>query len=500
MNTTTHHKGLDYWRQQLAEQHMPVLAQTANTIVKRVSDEDSSAMGLARLILKDVSMTTRVLRMANSSQFNPGTGRITTVSRAVVLLGFDTVRNICLSISLIDSFLSGPHRNMVIAEMAHCFHAAQQAKSLAELSHQKEAEEVFIAALLYRLGTLAFWCFVDSIDDGLAARMKAAVGNGMDQETQEQALIGFRLDELTASLNQHWGLSSLLGSALDSRSPATPRTKTIRWGHEIAKALAAEPGARPLDLVLAEIEHDLKIAPADATAWVQSNAKDAAEAMALLGAPDAARLIAQIALIEVNPDDVPSGREAQAIELPAPAAAVPAAELASLTLQLEILGELATLLDEPRPNVNLMLEMVLEGLYRGVGMDRAIFALLSADRQHLRAKFVLAPDREQLKESFVFPVARPQANALAFALSSGRTLWFGNPEGDPQEVSVDANLQRLSGGAFFVMPLIVAGKAIGVIYADRGSSGRVLDAGLFGQFKLFGQQARLGLSYLKGGS
>ncbi|MDX2299992.1 MAG: GAF domain-containing protein, partial [Xanthomonadaceae bacterium] len=162
-------------------------------------------------------------------------------------------------------------------------------------------------------------------------------------------------------------------------------------------------------------------------------------------------------------------------------------------------GELAALLDEPKPNVNLMLEMVLEGLIRGVGMDRAIFALLSVDRQQLRAKFVLAPDREQLKDSFVFPIAQRDANAFAYALGTGKTLWIGNPEGGPDEVRIDPKLQQLSGGAFFVMPLIVAGKAIGVIYADRGTSSRELDVALFGQFKLFGQQARLGLSFLKAG-
>ena len=499
MSNTTRNKGLDYWRRQLAERQMPVLAQTANTIVKRVSDEDSSAMGLARLILKDVSMTTRVLRMANSVHFNPGTGKITTVSRAVVLLGFDTVRNICLSISLIDTFLSGPHRDMVIVEMAQCFHAAQQAKALAELSHQKEAEEIFIAALLYRLGSLAFWCFVDSIDEDVAARMKESMDQGQDRETMEQDLIGFRLDELTASLNQHWGLSPLLGSVLDSRGPATSRTKTILLGYEIAKALADAPGAPSLDKVLADVERSLNIAPADAKASIQKNAKCAAEAMALLGAPDAARLIAQIESIAASAESALPACETLAVASILPASAAQSPQHASQTLQLEILGELAALLDEPKPNVNLMLEMVLEGLIRGVGMDRAIFALLSVDRQQLRAKFVLAPDREQLKESFVFPIAQRDANAFAYALGTGKTLWIGHPEGDPDEVRIDSNLQHLSGGAFFVMPLIVAGKAIGVIYADRGTSGRELDAGLFGQFKLFGQQARLGLSYLKAG-
>ena len=165
---------------------------------------------------------------------------------------------------------------------------------------------------------------------------------------------------------------------------------------------------------------------------------------------------------------------------------------------MEILRELAQLLDEPKPNVNLMLEMVLEGIFRGVGMDRAVFALLSPDRQQIRAKFVLGDNAEKLRQSFVFPVVSPSLNALAYALGSGQALWAGRADA-PIDTRIDPELQRMSGGAFFVMPLSVLGKPIGCLYADRGASRRPLDAELFSQFKLFGQQARMGLTYLKGG-
>lgn len=51
--------------------------------------------------------------------------------------------------------------------------------------------------------------------------------------------------------------------------------------------------------------------------------------------------------------------------------------------------------------------MVLEGIYRGVGLDRTVFALLSPDRHMVSAKYVLGWDRQQLSLSFRFPVSRP---------------------------------------------------------------------------------------------
>lgn len=489
MSKPKDHQGLEFWKRHLTDQQMPVLAETAQTIVNRAADSSSSATDLSRLVLQDVAMTTRVLRMANSFYYKPGEGKITTISRAVVLLGFDAVRNICISLSLIDTFLRGPHRDDAVAEMALCFHAAVQAKSLAELTRQKDPEEVFIATLLYHLGTLAFWCFAGEVEAGSADKLKKALQTGEPPDVIEREVLGFGLNELTASLNQHWGLSQLLTRALDYRAAPTPATRAIGFGHAIAKAMVDPEGAQSLERILADIERNLKLPIDDVRTRIQANAQAAAETIAAMGAPDAARLIPRLST--PTPPTEPT-REPIVSKPPETESGV------CQNLQMDILRELANLLEEPKPNVNLMLEMVLEGIYRGVGMDRAIFALLSPDRQQIRAKYVLGDDPEQLRELFVFPAAEPGANALAHALSRGQAVWFGQP-GTPQAARSHAVLQQLSGGHFFLMPLAVAGKPVGCLYADRGKTGRALDAELFGQFKLFGQQARMGLTYLKAG-
>jgi HD-like signal output (HDOD) protein len=476
--STTEH-GLAFWHHELAEHQMPVFAETARTIVRRAAAADSSASELARLILQDVSMTARVLRMANSIYFNPSGGKVTTISRAIVLLGFDVVRDICLSISLIDTFLRGPHREVVVAEMAHCFHAAMQAKGLAELSRQHDTEEVFIATLLFHLGTLSFWCFAAGIDDSAAARLRAARRGGLVDEKMEREVLGFRLQELTALLNRDWKLSPLLAAVLDPSVPSSPRSRAVGFGHELARALAGAPGAPSLDDVLARIRRSFNIKTEETQARILHNARAAADTIARLGAPEAARLI-----------PVPGS-----FDLPTAESTGEATVHASDSgLQLEILRELSQLMLEPKPDVNLMLEMVLEGIFRGVGMDRAVFALLSQDRSSVRAKFVLGADRDLLQKRFVFEVGAPPANRLAAALHDGQPAWIGGPDGD----KADPQLQEISGGQCFLMPLAVAGKPIGCLYADRACSGRPMTDELYAQFKLFGQQARMGLSYLKG--
>ena len=107
---------------------MPVFASTVAALRRIIGDERASASALAQVILKDTPMTTKVLRLANSAYFNHSHQAVNTVSRAIVVLGFNPVAELALSVSLIDSLLAGGLRGRVHIEMARSFHAAVQAR------------------------------------------------------------------------------------------------------------------------------------------------------------------------------------------------------------------------------------------------------------------------------------------------------------------------------------------------------------------------------------
>ena len=47
-----------------------------------------------------------------------------------------------------------------------------------------------------------------------------------------------------------------------------------------------------------------------------------------------------------------------------------------------------------KPDFNLILEIILEGIYRGVGLDRTIFAVLTSDKKAIKAKYALGKDNQ----------------------------------------------------------------------------------------------------------
>ncbi len=86
-----------------ASQDFPAFSQVIAQVNRITAAEDSHAEQLTDAILKDVGLTHKLLRLVNSAQFGFfGQEPIGTISRAVVILGFDAVRDAALSLMLFE--------------------------------------------------------------------------------------------------------------------------------------------------------------------------------------------------------------------------------------------------------------------------------------------------------------------------------------------------------------------------------------------------------------
>lgn len=169
-------KGAEYWTKRISEQEMPALSSTVKTLEKLAKDDVSSLAILGRSVMHDNALTSRILKVANSAIYNKGISHVTTVSRAAVVLGFDTIRNICITAKLLSSLLenkglSEPVYHRLLTLMARAFQAAMLAKMMLKDHDEELQEEVFIAALLYHLGESAFWSMGGETTEQLDARL-----------------------------------------------------------------------------------------------------------------------------------------------------------------------------------------------------------------------------------------------------------------------------------------------------------------------------------------
>jgi HD-like signal output (HDOD) protein len=133
---------------------------------------------------------------------------------------------------LIETVLASLHKEKVAVEVARAFHAAVQAREMATLLNLPQPEEVFIAALLGRIGHIAFWCFAGEVGNKLGS----ALLNAECEDQAEMEVLGFKLERLTLRLSHEWKLSDLLESALRDKKGTDPRVRSINLGHAIAQA------------------------------------------------------------------------------------------------------------------------------------------------------------------------------------------------------------------------------------------------------------------------
>ncbi len=136
-------------------ENLPTLPVIASELLGCLDDPDASAAALANLISTDQALATRLLRLANSAYYG-FPRRIGTINLAVVVLGFDTVRDLSLSLLITDSFFR-PAKEMPLdmdATWRHSVAAAIAGRMLLRSSGANVPGEGFIAGLVHDVGKL----------------------------------------------------------------------------------------------------------------------------------------------------------------------------------------------------------------------------------------------------------------------------------------------------------------------------------------------------------
>jgi HD-like signal output (HDOD) protein len=140
---------------------LPTLAPIAIKLLQITADDTSSVQELVEALRGDQSLTAKILSIANSAALG-ASGKITTLDRAVVMLGFQAVRSIVLTVKvfecLSDGKWAGQTRRFDRVEFwKHSLGVAFAARRLAARRRQLgiDPEEAFVAGLLHDLGKVA---------------------------------------------------------------------------------------------------------------------------------------------------------------------------------------------------------------------------------------------------------------------------------------------------------------------------------------------------------
>lgn len=135
-----------------AVESMPAFPKSVQSILALTRNMDCSPKDLVQVIGKDPVITVKVLRVVNSAYYSLSS-QITSIDHAVVFLGFNTIKNLALSIAAI-SMLPANHLAGFDAQqyLLHSLMTAGIAKQLAIRVQDADPNDCFIAGLLHDFG------------------------------------------------------------------------------------------------------------------------------------------------------------------------------------------------------------------------------------------------------------------------------------------------------------------------------------------------------------
>jgi serine/threonine protein kinase len=478
----------------------PAMSDSMVRIQGMASSEKESVGSITNEILKDVALTNKLLRLVNSAHYARGSS-ISTVSRAVSLVGLNGIRNMALSLVLLEHMQDKAHANLLKEEFLRSLMAGSIAGELCP--SLRDAEEAFIGSMFQNLGRLLAEFYFPEEATTIRAQTTARQ-HPVTEAVASASVLGLSYEELGAGVAKAWGLPVAIQRCMRKPAGDPPgrvsddSAERMRWiamaANETADALLHCP-PKELDSRLAGVvtrfARTLGVSPKDmhaATAAARQKLIDMARAMDLKVVPGsaAARLL-KIPDAHSAADIVASGGPGQQgvrdtlapLELhatqpmgltePAPMETGPAVHLAEI-LTAGIQDITNAMVEDFR--LSDVLRMIIETMYRAMSFQRIIFCMRDAKTDMLTGRFGLGADMDTLVPRFKIALQTAQPDLFSAVCSKGADTMIS----DATEPRMAARLpawyrQAVNAPTFLLLPLQIKGKPFGLIYADKAMPG-----------------------------
>jgi len=181
---------------------IPTLPTIVIKVNKMLQDHDTSIKNLSKVIEKDQGMVAKILRLVNST-FYGFRSRITNIPHAVIILGFNTIRNAVVSVSIIKAF-SGKEtfEGFTITEFwKHSIGVAVTSRYLAEQTRLDSPDDCFVSGLLHDIGKVVLSQYFTEFFGGV---WKSVKEDGLSFYEAEQNMTPVNHAQIGGHLAKKW--------------------------------------------------------------------------------------------------------------------------------------------------------------------------------------------------------------------------------------------------------------------------------------------------------
>jgi len=474
----------------------PALSESVSAINKIANSETESINKLSNAILKDFALTNKLLRLVNSAYFRPaGGGSISTVSRAVVVLGFEAVRNIAITVLLFEHLQNKANASQLKEDFLRANLAGILAKDIGAAARLHDLEQTFICALFHSLGRLLSQFYFPEEADEVRRLMDQ---KACSEEHAAMQVLGISFAEMGIAIARQWGFPPLLVASMRHLSPGV-----------VKKAANQEDRLRQLSGLANELcdviarstpeNRDREIARISAR-FAEAVPLDAQELRQTL--QRAVEEVADFArIIHLNLPQTAFGKQMQQLAHASPVAGMAEQGTGSAAMDATILRDGGPLGSSASPEagepvldaqsvltagiqdisnslvdsfkLNDILRIILETMYRAMGFRRVVLCIRDAKSGTMQGRFGFGPEANEVARAFRFSLEF-SPDIFHAATSKGVDILIS----DINDANIAQRIpewyrQAVPAHSFVLFPLNIKGKPVALIYADRDEAGGI---------------------------
>jgi serine/threonine protein kinase len=475
-----------------------------------------SASELANVVLKDYSLTNKLLKLVNSAFYGQFAGKITTISRAVVVLGFEQVSMAASSLMLFEQLKSKGQKEELREAAVGSFMSGMIAKDLAGRMGVRGTEEVFICSMFHNLGKhLVLFYF----EEEYRQIKKLIAQKGIREETAARSVLGMTYEELGIGIGKAWkfpdkivnSMRNLPKGMIDQPKSEEDFLRNLSgFSNELCVLVSKgeeEDGGKALKSLFKQFEKTLPISRKQISELLDSAKEKVEEYSSLYNVnlkqsnfmrqvDDYSTKNQQEKVVDAR-GKIETGRDEPGIyqedyegfEIPVNDQA--AAEMKDpQTILINGIQDITnTLLEDFE--LNDVLTMILETMYRGFSFTRVIFCALNGKTKEMKASLGFGKDIDRILKKFNFKVSR-LPDVFNFSVLQAKDVGIEDATDSRFRKRIpEWYVRSVSASAFVLYPVAVNKDVFGLFYADRESTGMVLSGTQSNYLKTLCNQAVL---------
>lgn len=280
---------------------LPTLPGVAMKVLELTRDPQVSILKIAQTVQNDPALSTKVLKTVNSSYYGLTTP-CPSISRAMSLLGLNTVKSIVLGFSVVDCTRNIGGAFDITRYWRRAVYSAAGARAIAMHTRSCDPEEAFLGALLQDIGVLASWV---ALKDQYLTILNACDEDHDETLIPEQTGLGFDHTQAGAKLAAKWRLPPQLVECISQHH--TPEKshpqhdnmlKCVHLGGLAAAALTLADPKKKLGAFIVRAREWYQIDSAVSRELLPTISKGAGEVSKLLeiktgNAPDVSQILSE---------------------------------------------------------------------------------------------------------------------------------------------------------------------------------------------------------------